>query len=69
MAVCIYGFIARAECGALDLLAAGGRRFGSPRRHRCPTSTSRWWIFRRPGPPWLAPDTIGLGLLFPAHET
>src|SRR5438046_363749 len=49
MAVCVYGFIARADFGALDLLAAGGRRFGSPRRHRCPTSTSRWGFVRRSG--------------------
>jgi len=55
MAVCEHGFIARADFGALDLLAAGGRRFGSPRRHRCPTSASRWGFVRRPGPPQAAP--------------
>ena len=37
MAVIPSRCIARADCFALDLLAAGGRLIGSPRRHRCPT--------------------------------
>lgn len=41
---------------------------GSPRRHRCPTSATRWGIVRRQGPLSAVPDAMGLGLLFPVHE-
>ena len=41
---------------------------GSPRRHRCPTSATRWGIVRRQGPLSAVPDAMGLDPLFPVHE-
>lgn len=52
--VCLRWHRARGLWRAL-LLAAGGRRFGSPRRHRCPTSASRWGNVRWQVPPQAVP--------------
>ena len=68
MAVCVYGGIARADFGALScLLPVGGASArpgvtGAQHRHR--GGETFGGKFRRKR----YPVTMGLGLLFPAHE-
>jgi len=71
MAVFLTRCIARADWIALDLLAAGGRRYPLAPASPLPDigmRATRWGFVWRPGPLRTAPGTMGLGLPFPGPE-